>query len=156
MKLLGINVDGTLVEAAGSLPEVAQAAVDSTVQLYSKVGWSYPWIGYLAFENQDCVGTCAFTSAPKDGIVEIAYFTFPNNEGRGVATRMAEALVAIARKSTPGVSVTAHTLPAESASTRILRKLGFDLVGPRTHPDDGVIWVWLLKGRRHAPEPPLT
>jgi [ribosomal protein S5]-alanine N-acetyltransferase len=143
--LVGINADGTLMEGTESLPEVARTVIESTVQLYSKVGWSHPWIGYLAFENEECVGTCAFTSAPKDGAVEIAYFTFPKKEGRGVATRMAEALVSIAKMSPLRVSVTAHTLPEENASTRILRKLGFGLVGPKIHAEDGAIWVWLRK-----------
>jgi ribosomal-protein-alanine N-acetyltransferase len=146
MILAGIKADGTL-EGVGPLPEAARSVVESTVQLYSKVGWSPPWIGYLAFENQECVGTCAFTSAPKGGVVEIAYFTFLNNEGRGVATRMAENLVSIATMTAPKVSVTAHTLPTENASTRILRRLGFELVGPTVHAEDGTIWVWILKRR---------
>ncbi len=140
------------MEGTRPLPEAARSVVESTVQLYSKVGWSHPWIGYLAFEGQECVGTCAFTSAPRDEVVEIAYFTFPNNEGRGVATRMAENLVSIAKMSAPRVSVTAHTLPTENVSTRILRKLGFELVGPKVHAEDGMIWVWLHKGRRSEPE----
>jgi RimJ/RimL family protein N-acetyltransferase len=142
MKLVGINGDGTLMEGTGPLPEAARSVVESTVQLYSRVGWSNPWIGYLAFEGQECVGTCAFTGAPRDGVVEIAYFTFPNHEGRGVATRMAENLISMAQMSAPEVSVTAHTLPTENASTRILRKLGFERVGQRVHPEDGTIWVW--------------
>jgi ribosomal-protein-alanine N-acetyltransferase len=152
MKLVGIKFDGTLMEVTGPLPEITRSVIESTVQLYSKVGWSHPWIGYLAFENQECVGTCAFTSAPKDEVVEIAYFTFPKNEGRGVATRMAENLVSIAKMSASKVSITAHTLPAENASTRILRKLDFEWVGPKVHVEDGTIWVWLYKERRDVPE----
>src|ERR1700679_2668810 len=97
MKLVGINGDGTLMETTGPLHEVALSAIESTVQMYTKVGCNHPWIGYLAFEGRECVGTCAFTSARKGGVVEIAYFTFPKNEGRGVATRMAENLISIAK-----------------------------------------------------------
>jgi RimJ/RimL family protein N-acetyltransferase len=115
------------------------------------VGWSRPWIGYLAFEEGACVGTCAFTHAPRDGVVEIAYYTFPGNEGRGVATRMAGRLVAVARASDPAVLVTAHTLPEENASTRVLRRVGFVLVGTAIHEEDGQIWIW-----RHAGETPVA
>ena len=97
--------------------------IESTVQLYSRVGWIPPWIGYLGFEDRDCVGTCAFTGPPRLGVVEIAYFTFPGHEGRGVATRMAEGLVSMARMSAPEVSVTAHTLRLENASTRTSKYL---------------------------------
>jgi RimJ/RimL family protein N-acetyltransferase len=76
--------------------------------------------------------------------VEIAYFTFPGNEGRGIATRMASELVAIARQN--GVrAVKAQTLPRENASTRILEKLGFSKAGSVRHPEDGEVWEWRLE-----------
>lgn len=146
MKLVEINADGTLSGGARPLHDAAREAVASTMELYSRVGWSRPWIGYLALEDEAWVGTCAFTHAPRDGVVEIAYFTFPGHEGRGVATRMAERLMSIATGHAPEVAVTAHTMPAESASTRILRKVGFALVGPTTHAVDGPIWVWRFSG----------
>jgi RimJ/RimL family protein N-acetyltransferase len=159
MKLVEINGDGTLSAKTGPLPEATRSVIESTVGLYARVGWRKPWIGYLAFENHECVGTCAFTSAPKDGVVEIAYCTLSGHEGRGVATRMAQCLVALARITAPEVSVTAHTLPQENASTRILRKLGFVLMGPTLHAEDGLIWVWRREEERDAahrpsPEPP--
>ncbi len=146
MNLVEICGDGSLAGETGPLPEATRPVIESTVQLYSRVGWTRPWIGYLAFEGGACVGTCAFTGPPRDGVVEIAYFTFPGHEGRGVATRMAGSLVSIARASAPGVSVTAHTLPTESASTRILRRAGFSFAGPSTHAEDGQIWVWRHEG----------
>jgi len=151
MKLVAINRDGTLSEGTGPLPDAAMSAISSTVGLYSRVGWIPPWIGYLAFENNECVGTCAFTSAPKANVVEIAYFTIPGHEGRGVATSMAGRLVSLARTSAPEVAVTAHTLPQENASTRILRKLGFVLTGPMHHAEDGPIWVWRLVEQEDGP-----
>ena len=47
-----------------------------------------PWAGYLAEENGSLVGTCAFKAPPDSRGVEIAYFTFPQFEGRGVATKL--------------------------------------------------------------------
>jgi RimJ/RimL family protein N-acetyltransferase len=144
MDLVEIGRDGSLSAETGPLPDVVRSAVESTVQLYSRVGWSRPWIGYLALEGGVCVGACAFTHAPREDAVEIAYFTFPGGEGRGVATRMAGRLASLARASAPEVAITAHTLPQENASTRVLRKLGFSLVGPAFHEEDGQIWTWRM------------
>jgi RimJ/RimL family protein N-acetyltransferase len=105
---------------------------------------SEPWGGYLAVDEAtgEIVGTCAFKSAPEQGEVEIAYFTFPAYERRGYATAMAGQLCTIAAAS-PGVRcVVAHTLAQPSASTRILTRLGFARTGERVHPEDGLIWRW--------------
>lgn len=42
------------------------------------------------------------------------------------------------------VLIAAQTLPQESASTTILRRLGFALVGTVDHPEDGPVWEWQL------------
>jgi [ribosomal protein S5]-alanine N-acetyltransferase len=151
MILAPINRDGTTSEYAGHVSDIGRSAIQSTVPLYSSVGWIIPWIGYLAIEHGMCVGTCAFTSAPKDGVVEIAYFTFPEYERRGVATRMAAALVSLANESAPEIIVTAHTLPEENVSTQVLRKLGFVFAGPKDHEQDGRIWVWRHQVPIHKP-----
>ena len=40
------------------------------------------------------------------------------------------------------VAVTAQTLPAHGASTRILRKMGLVMTGSVVHPTDGEVWEW--------------
>ncbi len=142
MYLAAINRDGTLTGFFGIVSDAGRSAIEATVQLYSRAGWAHPWIGYLAIEREACVGTCAFTHAPKENVVEVAYHTFPGYEGAGVATRMASSLVALAKEFAPNVVITAHTLPEENASTRILRKTGFEFAGARVHEEDGDIWVW--------------
>jgi RimJ/RimL family protein N-acetyltransferase len=77
--------------------------------------------------------------------VEIAYFTFQGYEGRGYATRMARALIDRAWETEADVIIAAQTLPNESASTTILRRLGFALVGSINHPEDGEVWEWQLR-----------
>lgn len=104
-----------------------------------------PWTGYLAFDENRCVGTCAFKAPPQGNCVEIAYFTFPEYEGKGIATRMAQALVKIALEAEPEIKITAQTLPKEGASTRVLKKLGFKFAGECEHPEDGKVWEWELK-----------
>jgi hypothetical protein len=63
-------------------------------------------------------------------------------------------LTSLAVENAPRVVVTAHTLPEENASTRILRKTGFLFAGPRIHEEDGKIWVWHYKGPVEQPDHP--
>jgi RimJ/RimL family protein N-acetyltransferase len=145
--LLPIGRDGG-VAGAGALPTAAQEACAATAAFYRRAGFSPPWIGYAAFLGSRCVGACAFKNVPRRGAcsVEIGYFTFPENEGRGIATRMAAALVEMARAAAAPerVVVTAHTLPREGPSTSVLRKLGFVRRGEVVHPEDGPVWDWEL------------
>jgi RimJ/RimL family protein N-acetyltransferase len=57
-----------------------------------------PVLAYVAVKDGRPLGTCGFMSPPVDGRVEIAYFTFPGNEGQGIATAMATELVKIAEQ----------------------------------------------------------
>jgi len=38
-------------------------------------------------------------------------------------------------------------VPEENASTRILRRLGLQLLGPVEDPEDGTVWRWVLPRR---------
>ena len=126
------------------VPAIADEVIKAYRQLYGSVGYEPPWIGYLALENGSCVGTCGFKSPPQGNRVEIAYFTFPGHESRGVATEMAAELISRARASSPEVTVAAQTLPKESASTSILKKLRFQFIETVDHPEDGHVWEWHL------------
>lgn len=113
----------------------------ANLAMYPAGGGQAPWQAYLAEESGRFVGACAFKGPPDAQGVEIAYFTFAENEGQGVATRMAEALLAIAARH--GVAtVRAASLPANAASIRVLERLGFRRTGSLQHPDDGELWSW--------------
>jgi RimJ/RimL family protein N-acetyltransferase len=142
LELIAILRDGTPARPMASPVEHARDVLTATVQMYDASGFEMPWVAYLATEDGACVGTCAFKRAPCDGRVEIAYYTFPAHEGKGIATRMARALIDIAARANGDLVVAAQTLPAESASTAILRKLGFANVGTVEHPEDGPVWEW--------------
>lgn len=103
------------------------------------------WGGYCVVDagTRDVVGSCAYKGPPSDaGEVEIAYFTHPGFEGRGYATEMARKLIDLAYGSEGVRSVIAHTLPRESASTRVLQKAAMALAGEVTDPEDGAVWRW--------------
>jgi ribosomal-protein-alanine N-acetyltransferase len=142
MHLVSIPRDGNVSLSGVTFPEVAQSVIAGTVQVYRQRGYAEPWIGYLAVEDGACVGSCGFTSPPVEKVAEIAYFTFPDFERRGIATFMARRLVSIARECDPSVRIIAHTLTEENASNRILKKLGFAFTGTIDHPEDGKIWEW--------------
>jgi ribosomal-protein-alanine N-acetyltransferase len=113
---------------------------EAMLALYPEGKPVLPWSGYLVEEDGALVGSCAFKTPPNADGVEIAYFTFPGNEGRGVAGRMAARLVEIAE--THGIRARAQTLPQRNFSTRILERLGFRHTGSAQDPDEGDVWEW--------------
>ena len=142
MQLVLIPRAGNVSLSDIALPEAATSVIESTVQLYQRRGYIEPWVGYLAVEGNNCVGCCGFTLPPVGDVAEIAYFTFPEFEKRGIATRMAQRLLSIAQECDSSVRIIAHTLAEENASNHILKKLGFAFTGTVDHPEDGKIWEW--------------
>ena len=137
---------------ANALPDLApavhtvftEAMCEANHAFYKQAGFAPPWIAYVAVEGPVAVGVCAFKGAPKGQMVEIAYATHPDHEGRGVATRMALGLVRIARTTDPKVRIIAQTLPQQNASTRVLEKCGFAQVRESHDNEVGRVWEWEL------------
>ena len=131
-----------LEDASAHLREVAKAYGE----LYDRVAPSPPWIGYLAADEATgmIVGSCGYKGDCHEGMVEIAYFSFPAFERRGFATEMARVLNDLAWRQRDVRVVRAHTLQEENASVRILRGLGFAWLGTVDDPDDGPVWRWEL------------
>jgi RimJ/RimL family protein N-acetyltransferase len=89
------------------------------------------------------IGFCSFTGPPSTaGTVEIAYGIAPGYQNRGHATEAAQELIAYAFASGRVRTICAHTLPQDNASTRVLLKCGFILIGKVTHSEDGIVWRW--------------
>jgi ribosomal-protein-alanine N-acetyltransferase len=153
--LVQINRDGQLDEHVGDLSELAQQMCSATADMYRRAeAFTPPWVGYLAVCDNEIVGTCAFNTAhfkapAKNKKAEIAYFTFPEFEGRGFATAMAGSLIEIARVACPDVTVVAQTAPQENVSNRILKKLGFSLTGAVSTPENEEAWEWHLPFGKH-------
>ena len=143
-ELVAITPEGELAKPMASVSPLGAEIMGASMQAYRSVGYEPPWVGYLAFEDGGCVGACGFKSPPRNNRVEIAYFTFPGHESRGIATRMASELIRLALEKMPAVTVAAQTLPAESASTSVLKKLRFRWAGRVEHPEDGLVWEWQL------------
>jgi [ribosomal protein S5]-alanine N-acetyltransferase len=139
-------LDAPNLEAVMALvADVAAAHLD----LYERTGAEEPWLAYLAREKgtRRIVGICAFKAPPSEGAVEIAYYTFPDSEGRGFGRAMAGALIAIAQRHRAVARILAHTAPEENPSVTILRSHGFVFTGLVEDPEDGTVWRWERENR---------
>ena len=102
-----------------------------------------PWVHGFVVRHRETgvvVGQGGFKGPPSDGVVEIAYGTASEHRGKGYATETAAALVEYAFACVDVRLVTAHTLPDNGASKRVLMKCGFEYVGDVVDPEDGLVW----------------
>jgi len=162
--LTAIERDGMPRDDPGPVSAAVTEILHATAGLYERAGFVEPWIGYLAVVEGTFVGTCAFKSVPAPRphdpsgpmAVEIAYYTLPAFEGRGIATAMARRLIEIAWQSDPTLIVAAQTLPERNASHRVLQKLGFRHVAMAHDPEAGQVWEWQLRMANHRPPLPCS
>ncbi len=122
---------------AGASAAIVKDIARQSRRLFEHRGEAARWGAYLAADgdSKQIVGVCGFAGSPSPhGDVEIAYSTFEPYEGRGYATDMGRSLLAAARSAPEVRCVLAHTLPQETASTTILRKLGMHLDGEVNAP----------------------
>jgi len=109
-----------------------------------RIGW-YVWyammrapreaLDMLAGDTTDILmASGGFKGPPEDGTVEIGYSVLPRFQGQGYATEMVRALVDWAFVQ-PGVrQVVAETMEDNSASMRLLHRLGFSRAGHAAEP----------------------
>jgi ribosomal-protein-alanine N-acetyltransferase len=140
--LVRCGADGNPLQPIPVVTEAIAATYRANADLYRRVGFTPPWVSYVAVDSGQAVGGGAFVGPPREDRVEIAYFTLPEFQGRGYATRTATELIAIARKSIPVTAIFALTLQEHNASTKILKRLGFKLFGNARDPDAGDVWEW--------------
>ena len=122
--------------------ENCQALISIYDDYYPKNGYEPPWTGYFIIKDEAIVGSCGFTKAPVDGVVEIAYWTFPEFEGQGIASFACGELIRMANEADPTVKVTAKTAPDENPSVTILKKHHFQQAGVVQDEEIGEAWLW--------------
>src|SRR5690349_12969730 len=100
-------------KAFGGPAKLLDDVLRGQISLYERTNATMPWIGYFAVDpsTNQIFGACSFVGPPADSAVEIAYFTFPGSEGRGIAGHMAAHLIGIARSTGRVDAIVAHTLP---------------------------------------------
>jgi RimJ/RimL family protein N-acetyltransferase len=112
---------------------------------YPKIGFHLPWVGYFVISQNIVVGSCGFLGQPKNGRVEIAYWTFKEFEGQGIASFSCKELISISKQADPIITVTAKTAPEHNASTKILQNNGF-IFSEIVHDEEiGDAWLWILR-----------
>jgi len=142
LKIIEINVDKSK-EIYSSTN--CQLLINSMNEFYQKIGFNKPWVGYFAHNNNQVVGTGGFTGQPKDGKIEIAYWTFKEFEGQGIASFVCKQLITIAKTTDPEIIITAKTAPEHNASTKILQNNGFTFTEITLDDEIGNAWFWTLK-----------
>jgi len=147
LRLLASEPEDFAKEYDLRLHEVAQTVAQHSLAFMKTFPYETPpeWFGYLVVEGEtrQLVGTCSLKGPPVEGVVEIAYFTFPGFEGRGIGAEMARFLTERAVTMQDVTDVIAHTAAEHNASTRILEKIGMKLAGEAE--EEGMpIWRWSL------------
>lgn len=112
-------------------------------EYYPKMGYDFPWVAYLIIRNNQVLGTGSFTGKPRDGQVEIAYWTFKAFEGQGIASFACKELISIAKKENPNIVISAKTAPENNASTHTLEKNGFRHIKTVQDEEIGDAWLWI-------------
>lgn len=144
-RLVEIRSDGTCAEPELLSTSIAKQIVAETVKFYATTGFTTPWVSYLGVRDGIVVGVCSFKGAPSENRVEIAYFTFPEFEGQGIASQMVRELTNLAHRHGSHITVQARTLPERGASHRVLEKNGFTPSGLVQDPEDGEVLEWVLR-----------
>ena len=143
LRMVSLDVAGRPAGEVPSLSREAEEACAAAAALHAQAGFEPPWTGYLVFDSERCVGTCAFKSPPRANRVEIACYPFPAQEQHLEA--MMASLMRVAFENHPGIRVIAHTLAEEGTETAVLARLGFHLTGRTQDTDQGEVWEWMLQ-----------
>src|SRR5690606_3252620 len=141
LPLLDVLPDAGNAEDRARMAEV----LDMYRPLYARTGIQAPWTGYFVRFGGRIAGTCGFAGLPADGEIEIAYWTFPEFEGKGIAQAACGELLEIVRRTDATLTVVAKTAPAFDASTSILKAHDFQQAGVVQDHEIGDAWKWIRK-----------
>ncbi len=134
---LGVNVPKRWTENADAFPTFLKwVKEDPDLEM---------WGGKLIIHRADnlLIGSCGFKGKPsEDGQVEIGYEIKETYRGQGLATEAAAALLDFAQQNATIKAINAHTISPNNASTRVLQKLQFALMGELPDPEEGTIYHW--------------
>jgi len=101
-----------------------------------------PWF-IRTRDAQVLIGTCGFKGpADREGQIEVGYGVVASRHRQGIASEAVGMLLQWAWRNTNARVCLAHTLPGDPASSGVLRKNGFSLVGQIVDPNDGPVDRW--------------
>ncbi len=124
------------------VPEVLAWLARTAVAVEEATGRCGAW---LVVHGDEAVGLISFKGPPHDGAIEIGYGIAPSRRRRGHATAAVGLLIA----QLPGdLALVAEAGEDNQPSQRVLEHHGFQRVGMRTDPEDGV----LISYRHECPD----
>jgi RimJ/RimL family protein N-acetyltransferase len=131
--------------APGALPPAFVAA--RALKLEARAGARPVPSSYLIVREADAsfVGACGFKTPMGAARVEVGYGVAPSAQGQGAATAALRLLAEIAFAA-GAAEVLAEIVPENTASARVVQKLGFLQVGARLDEDQDQVIQWLLRG----------
>lgn len=135
---------GSIALLEGSLPprRVAARAL-AQLEAGAPAFWCVPFL--IVRPSRDAVlGGCGFKSPPVERSAEISYGVAKSERGRGIATAALGELLARAAASGLVDEIVAHIVPANQASSRLVRRLGFEQGAAFVDADGATVvrWHW--------------
>lgn len=108
-------------------PDLAEA-LPAFAQNMEKEPEAPAWVGLIIHQtDRTLIGDMGFHGAPdKNGAVEIGYSIVPEYRNQGYATEMVRALIHWAFQQTEIKIITAETLKENTASIKVLTKVGMN------------------------------
>lgn len=142
LRILQQNEDKTnqLFESAD-----CQSLLSMYEEYYPLTGFTIPWVAYFIIRQNQVLGSCGFTGKPRDGRVEIAYWTFKEFEGQGIASFACKELIKITQNTDPTLNITAKTEMKFNASVKILKNHHFTFNKIVQDEEIGDACLWVLK-----------
>jgi lactoylglutathione lyase len=110
------------------------------------IGIHPPWVGYWILKGEEVIGTVVFKGPPVDNRVEIAYALLESYRGKGYMKSACKWAVELARRTDPGLVITATTSPYENPSTGVLKANGFAYTRIVQDHEIGDAWEFVWKG----------
>lgn len=121
----------------------------SQLEIGTPALWCIPFL-IVSTTRSKVLGACGFKTAPVNGSVEISYGVASAERGRGVATIAIGKLLQLAASSDLVQQVFAHILPDNTASAKVVARLGFSSEGPVVDPDGETVTHWVYRRSRAA------
>jgi RimJ/RimL family protein N-acetyltransferase len=141
---LGRLLAATVADGWAGFPESLPVLRDLCARSPGGQAWG-PYL-FVLDEPRTLVGLGGYKGNPSnEGVVEIGYAIAPSFRGRGLATAAVQQMVTRGFGDPQVRFIDAHTLAEPNASTRVLEKSGFEMLGAIEDPDDGPIWHWRLR-----------
>jgi len=103
----------------------------------TELGFSMWWLGRADVAGQPPVGLCGLQPVPDGSHVEIGWWLRPDHQGRGFASEAATAALAWAWAHTSLDAILAHTVEANTASVRVMERVGMQFLGRFAAADQG-------------------